>query len=336
MSAFAQGWILSRTLAAFFAAALVLYGTRTALRLLRSWRVGATNEGQLVLQRRAELVATMVAAGLALSLLGLVITLVGADRQSHTIHGAMCAYGVFSGTEGGFLSVGLSFGTALACSVWLVMHRFELRLSKPTFTRAKFLALFALAPLVVADGLVFLRFASRLDLSANATCCSASLGSGSADVFGAEGGGGELLFGVFMTLMASTVVLLLAGIRRRSAHYLAALGGGASLVTGLLATVRYVAPHAYETPHHTCPFCLLHGGYALFGWALLAAFFLGASLSTSAALLAWLDGHADEPDVTLAMRKSLARRGALAWGVAGLLAAAPVIRYLWLTGTTLL
>ncbi|MFT5354512.1 MAG: hypothetical protein ACI9KE_001717 [Polyangiales bacterium] len=336
MSAFAQGWILSRTLAAFFAIALVLYGSRTALRLLRSWRVGATNEGQLVLQRRAELVATLVAAGLGLTLLGLVITLVGADRQSHTIHGAMCAYGVFSGTEGGFLSVGLSFGTALACAVWLVMHRFELRLRTPTFTRAKFLALFALAPLVVTDGLVFVRFASRLDLSANATCCSASLGGGGADVFGTSGGGGQLFFGVFIAAALVTVALLLAGVRYRSAHYLAALSGGAALVTGLLATMRYVAPHAYETPHHTCPFCLLHGIYAPFGWSLLAAFFVGVSLSTSAAVLAFLGRRAGEPEVTLAARKVLARRGALAWAAAALLAAAPVLRYLILTGTPLL
>lgn len=336
MSAFAQGWILSRSLAALFAVALVLYGCRTALRLLKSWHVGASNEGQLVLQRRAELVATLVSAGLGLTLLGLVITLIGADRQSHTIHGAMCAYGVFSGTEAGFLSVGLSFGTALACAVWLVMHRFELRLRAPTFTRAKFLALFALAPLVVADGLVFLRFASRLDLSANATCCSASLGGGGADIFGVGGGGGELFFGGFLVMSVLTIALLLAGVRFRSAHYLAAMSGIASLITGLVATMRYVAPHAYETPHHTCPFCLLHGSYAPFGWALLGAFFVGVTLSTGAALLAFLGQRAGEPKTTLNARKALARRGALAWAMAALLAAAPVVRYLLLTGTTLL
>ena len=336
MSAFAQGWILSRVLAALLAALLVLYGTRTAFRLLRSWRVGATNEGQLVLQRRAELVATLVAAGLGLSLLGLIITLVGADRQSHTIHGAMCAYGVFSGTEGGFLSVGLSFSTALACALWLVLHRFELRLTTPKFTRTKFVALFALAPLVVADGLVFLRFASRLDLNAGATCCSASLGSGGGDVFGAEGGGGELWFAIFILSAAVTIALLLVGVRRRGAHYLASLSGVVALVSGVVATIRYVAPHVYETPHHTCPFCLLHGGYAPFGWSLLAAFFVGASLSTSAAVLAYLGGLADEPDITTPARKTLARRAAFAWAAAGLLAAAPVLRYLIVTGTTLL
>ena len=289
-----------------------------------------------MLQRRAELVATLVAAGLGLTLLGLVITLVGADRQSHTIHGAMCAYGVFSGTEAGFLSVGLSFGAALACAVWLVMHRFELKLRAPTLTRTKFLALFALAPLVVADALVFLRFASRLDLSANATCCSASLGSGSADVFGVGGGGGALFFGVFVCAALITIALLLVGVRHHRAHYLAALSGGGALVTGIVATMRYVAPHAYETPHHTCPFCLLHGIYAPFGWALLAAFFVGVTLTTSAALLAFLGQRAGEPEVTLEARRALARRGSIAWAAAAFLAAAPVLRYLILTGTTLL
>lgn len=335
MSAFAQGWILSRALAALFAALLVLYGTRTALRLLRSWRVGVTNEGQLALQRRAELVATLVSAGLGLSLLGLVITLVGADRQSHTIHGAMCAYGVFSGTEAGFASVGLSFCTALACALWLVFHRFELRLTTPTFTRAKFIALFALSPLVVADGLVFLRFASNLDLSAGATCCSASLGSGGGDIFGAGGGGGEMGFGLFVLMALLTIVLLLVGVRHRSAHYLASVAGVVALVSGLFATVHYIAPHVYETPHHTCPFCLLHGAYAPFGWSLLAAFFVGASLSTSAAPLAYLDRIADEPAITLAARRTLARRAALAWAAAGLLGAAPVLRYVFITGGTL-
>lgn len=336
MSAFAQGWILSRVLAALFASVLVLYGARTALRLLRSWRVGATNEGQLLLQRQAELVATLVAAGLGLTLLGVVITLVGADHQSHTIQGAMCAYGVFSGTEAGFLSVGLSFGAALSCAVWLIFHRFELRLRAPTLTRAKFLALFGLVPLVLADGLVFLRFASRLDLSASATCCSASLGGGGVGGFSGESGGGETLFAAFLALALTTSLLLLVGVKRRWAHYAALLSGGGGLVFGILATMRYVAPHAYETPHHTCPFCLLHGDYAPFGWALLLAFFVGVALSTSSALLAFLERNTNEAALTLSARRTLARQGAATWVAATLLAAAPVLRYLLLTGTTLL
>ncbi len=336
MSAYLQPWIMARLFAAVVASSLLLYGLRTALRIDKAWRLGASSEGQLALEKRAELVATLVSVGLLATVGGFVVMLLGADRQAHVISGAMCAYGVFESTGSGFLSLALAGLASLLCAMWLVVHRFDLRFEKPVLTRTKFRALHVLAPLLVADTVVFARFASQLDLGANATCCSASLGEADSVVSGLSLNiGASWSFGLF-ALCAACAIVALALTARGTAKM--ALPGGllslAALGTGIVATLLYVAPHVYETPHHTCPFCLLHGGYAPYGWTLLASFFMATLGGFSAALVWWI-GRGQEGDETTSVMGAMARRGAWMWALSLGLSAAPIIRYMVMTGATL-
>ena len=156
-------WILARLACGVAAAGLVVHALRGSLRVLRHWRLGATSEGQLALERRAELVAALVQMGLVLSLLGLTLFTLGADRSAASIRGAMCAYGVLASSPVGIVALGSGELTALVAALWLVLHRLDLRLERPTLTRRKFVALLGLAPLVVVDQLAFAAFALDLD-----------------------------------------------------------------------------------------------------------------------------------------------------------------------------
>ena len=57
-------WVLARLFSGAATVALCLIGAIVAARVLRYWRVGATSEGQLALERRAELVAAVVQVAL--------------------------------------------------------------------------------------------------------------------------------------------------------------------------------------------------------------------------------------------------------------------------------
>ena len=101
------------------------------------------------------------------------------------------------------------------------------------------------------------------------------------------------------------------------------------------AILFVVAPHAYETPMHRCPFCLLHGGLAPFGWSLFATLLIATTTGLGAALVASLEARAGAPMHVRALQHRLGGIAAASWALTCALCAAPVVRYAVLTGTTL-
>ena len=338
VSGFGQAWVLARLGASAVAALLLLYALRVAWRLLRGWQVTRSAEGQLAMERRAELVAAVVQGALGLTVVALAITMLGADRQSGSIRGAMCAYGVFGSTDAGFWSLGLSVLTAIACGLWSIVHRLDLTLEQPTLTRLKFIALFAIAPLVLFDLGLFARFVSQLDLEAHASCCSLSLGADAVARWGAGGTSSGLIW--FCAALTTGLVSAACfwALRRQPTRRTAWVGGLLSTASAVLmapAVLFFVAPHAYETPAHRCPFCLLHGAIAPFGWSLFATLLIATTAGLGAAVVASLQSRAGDPVRVRALQHRLGGIAAVAWALVCALCAAPVLRYLVLTGTTL-
>ncbi|MEM9071539.1 MAG: hypothetical protein AAGE52_23735 [Myxococcota bacterium] len=334
MDALSRPWLLARLLSGLVAALLCVAAVYVAVQVLRRWRVGSTNEGQLALERRAELVATLVQAGLLLALMSLVLTVLAADRSADSIRGAMCAWGVFDSTAVGFWPVVTASLAALACSLWLILHRLDLQLFAPDLTRTKFLALFAVVPFVWLDLGVFTRFAAELDFDVVASCCSVGLDGGALGRWGASGSShGQTFFIAALTLglLASATLLWTQRKPQRSA---AIAGAFLSLAAGaamLPAVLLYVAPHAYETPHHLCPFCLLHADVGGIGWPLFGALFAATTLGVSAGVIE-LARRTAGPDAIQTLQRSLGRWGAASWFAVVVLALVPVLRFAWITG----
>ncbi len=327
--------LLLRLVAAVVVAALVIAGTRVGWQVLARWHVAQASEGQLILERRAELVATLVQGALGATVAGLVLTVLTADRLAPSIRGAMCAYGVFGSTATGFVALATSAASAAACALWVVLHRLDLRLATPALTRRKFTALLLLAPLVLADLVAQLRFVLELDFTVVASCCSTSLDGAAAVVERAAPAGARSL----ATGVALTAALGAAGaalLTRRAPRAGAAWAGGALSLLAAAAAVPavlwVVAPYAYESPHHLCPFCLLRAEAAGLGWPLFAALFAGTVLGSALALV---ESQKRAPGAAVegaALQRGLAGWAAGAWLLAVALAATPVVRYLLRTG----
>lgn len=326
-------WILARLLSGLAVAILCAFALMVAWRVLRAWRVGATSEGQLALERRAELVAAVVQAALVAAVLNLGLTVLAADRLTHSIRGAMCAWGVFDASPYGFAALASSALVAAACALWVVLHRLDLALERPTLTKRKFIALFALAPLVWLDLGVTARFIFDLDMTVVASCCSVGLD----DALGASGGSAagphELSASVGLGAVLTAIAVSLLAWRRpgRAASIGVAASSALALAAALPAVLLFVAPHAYETPNHLCPFCLLHGEVLGLGWPLFGALFSAALSGLGAGLVESQRRASGEPAVVAGMQRRLSGWAALLWALALLLAAAPVVRYAWIT-----
>ncbi len=332
-----QPWILLRLASAITIAVLFVRASTTGLRVVRHFDVARSSEGQLALERRLELAATYARVAAIAAAFDLALGVLTADRLSQSLRGAMCAYGVFGASPYGMLALGLSIGLALAGGLLAQLHAFDARL--PRLDLAKPLAALTLvvAPLAIAHAAAAALFLLDLDLTATASCCSLEL-DGPEGALGALSTGtpraGISALGAGVVLVAAIAAVLVARRPTRGKLGLAAAVALAAGVLGSAAVVLGVAPHAFEAPHHLCPFCLLrfdvHGiGYALFGAIYLALVWsLGAGVSGLAA-------RAQSPTLERFTRERL-RRSAIAWAVALLLGAAPVLRYAWVTGGTFL
>lgn len=329
-------WIVARLLSGGAVALLALFGAWVAWRVLKRWRIGASTEGQLALERRAELVAAVVQVALVFAAANLALTVLTADRLTHSIRGAMCAWGVFDASPHGFLALATSALGAALCALWVVLHRLDLKLAKPVLTRRKFAALFALAPVLVLDLYVTARWALDLDMEVVATCCSLGLDDALGGTQGAGGGPRELAAWIALGTGVGAVLASAFSWRRpgRFAGWLAAGFSVAAAGAAIPAILWFVAPHAYETPHHLCPFCLLHADVGGIGWPLFGALF-GAALCGAATGLVQSQGAASargDGAAVDALSRRLSGWAAMGWLTVLLLGAWPVARYAWITG----
>lgn len=335
MSALTQPFVLARLLAGLASSLLLLAAVRSAVRVLRRWRVASLNEGQITLERRAELVASIVQTALGIQMIGLGATVLMADRLSHSIRGAMCAYGVFASTRSGFAALAASAAAFCACGLWLVLHRFDLLCAQPALTRRKFVALLFVAPFVWLDLLETARFALQLDLGVVSSCCSTSLDQAEA-IFGAtDPGAGRMLLGLAgggAVVTAIAASLWTRGSPGAAAAWVAALASLFAALAMLPAIVFVVAPYAYETPNHLCPFCLLHADVLGFGWPLFAAMGAGTVLGLGLVVVEVNRRASGEPEQALALQRRLATGAAVAWAIVLALALAPIVRWVVITG----
>lgn len=327
-------WVLARLTSGTAVLLLCLFGVSVAAKVLRHWRVGASNEGQLALERRAELVAAVVQVALVIAVSDLALTVLTADRLTHSIRGAMCAWGVFDANPWGFVALATSAAAAATCALWMVLHRLDLALSRPTLTKRKFISLFVLAPLLAFDLYATARWTFELDMQVVASCCSVGLD----DALGTGGtadGGPRMMSGWLALGAAGSAAVAALMTRRRPGTvlaYLTAVLSGFAAVAALPAILWIVAPHVYETPHHLCPFCLLHAEAGGIGWALFAALFLAAVTGVALGIVETQRAASGQNEVVGALQRRLGTWAAAGWMLTIVIAAAPIVRYALLTG----
>lgn len=327
-------WILARLVPSLVAAILALVAAETALRVLSLKSAPRTSEGALAIERRAELVATLFSVAGGATILGLAIDVVGAQRLRASVRGAMCAYGVLAESPWGFRSLAISVVASLACAVWVSLHRLDLALRAPELSRTKFALVLVVAPLVLLDLGAATSFALDLDFRMVASCCSTGLEGARELVTGAGGGARTTAFALFVAASLGAIVVSLVA-RRSAGPRLAFVAGVLASIAALAsvpAVLGYVAPHAYESPEHLCPFCLLdaEGGYI--GWPLYAALFAGTALGLAALVSAVMMRRVEEKDAIARTLRTTLLRTAVAWSIALALAVYPAVRFAVVTG----
>lgn len=329
-----EPWVLLRLLAGLVATALFARASFTAWRVLRHFDVARATEGQLALERQAELASTFVRVGTAAQLVALALTALSADKLTSSIRGAMCAYGVFASQQGGFLALEVTAAVALLAGVVAQLYALDAQRRDLALVRPVSVATLLLAPAAAIDLWITARFFTGLDLSVVASCCSVQLDAGAVGSAGYVSGPRVLVTALSVLAVGVAIAVASLAARRPSSArvFFAGCISLAALPLAVGAAVLEVAPHAYEAPSHACPFCLLRADVWGLGYPLFGAMFLAVTWSFGAGvggLLARASGASPEWE---AFARSRLRREMFAWGVVLALGALPVVRYAVLSG----
>ena len=327
-----EPWIFLRVAVGVVTAVLFARGAWVSARVLRHFDVARASEGQLALERQAELGSTFVRVGSALAAGSLLFTVLAADRLSHSVRGAMCAYGVFGASPYGFPSLASSVLLALGAGTLVQLHALDSRVRDLSLVRPLAMLSMAIAPLAVLDLAFNAQFFLGLDLTVVASCCSVGLDGAAASSSTFVQGPRQLVTAVGPLLVAASALTAWLVSTRVSTRALVLSGllGLAALPFALGAAVLEVAPHAFELPGHLCPFCLLRSDVYGIGYPLFGSIFLAVVWGAGAALGAVL---VRAPTSALASFVRPRLRGqAIAWLVALAVGAFPVVRYALVTG----
>lgn len=334
MSNLFEPWVLLRLVAGLVATAFFVRGALTAQRVLRHFDVRRATEGQLALERRVELAATFTRVGAVVQILSLVVAVLSADRLSRGVRGAMCAYGVFSANDWGFRSLFVTMGVALVAAVAVQLHAFDARVRALDLARPLSILTIAMAALSSADLFVAGKFLLGLDLTVVSSCCSVQIDPVTAS--GETFAHGPRVLATVLALggVALSIALALFAARSpsRARVVAAGLGSFVTLPLAAAAVILEVAPHAFEVPHHVCPFCLLKADVLALGYPLFGAIFLASTWAVGTAVSALF---ARTEASSAALREFAPRRlrlGAVAWALAFVVGLAPVARYAIVSG----
>ena len=327
-----EPWIVFRLVAGIVAAALFARAALTASKVIRRFDVSSATEGQLALEKQVELASTLVRVATFVQVASLALGVLAADRLSRAIRGAMCAYGVFHANEWGFRALASSLAVAVVGGVVAHAYAFDAKLPRLDLVKPlAWLTLFV-APLALVDLALTATFLLHLDLSITASCCSVQLDSAAAGNAGYASGPRVTIVWIACAVVALSIALSLLVAKKPELSRVAVVGllSLLAMPLALAAAVLETAPYAFELPQHVCPFCLLKSdvlwlGYPLFGAILLAAMQGGGAML--AAIFARRLNADQKEAFFLPFARACMKREALAWTIALLAGAAPVVRY---------
>ena len=346
-----EPWVLLVLVTQVLAFAVALRAVFPAYKVLRYFDVSRATEGQLSLERQSQLSATFVRVAFGLQAASLLFFMLAADKLRFGIRGAMCAYGVFAAHDLGFPALSAAAAAALVAGIGAEVCAYDDYVRTNALARPLAAVTFVVAVAFGVACMYVTRFLLALDLTVVSSCCSVHL---DAESVGAEtsSGGPRVPVSVAAVMLAAGAIALGFALRKKPHAALAIASGIVSLAAvpfALGAAVLEVAPYAFETPNHLCPFCMFRVeegglGYFFFGAVLFAGargggLFVASLLSRAsrtglASPSASLRSGLVSPSASLRSGDALAQfargraRGmALAWAVALAVGVYPVARF---------
>ncbi|MDX1763190.1 MAG: hypothetical protein R3231_02595 [bacterium] len=260
---------------------MLLYSAGLAIRIIRSWDMKSSSEGQLALERKTYLVSTIMNYVFGFELLSSLLFVYTIDGLHPVFVGAMCATGSLNANPVGWYALYAKMAVFFLAGTWIVINLVDQKAYDFPLVRLKYILLLGILPVVLVEtGLLFAYF---MGLKPNiiTSCCGA--------LFSDSGGGlasglSSLPIGPTMVTFYGTLgVFFAAGVASRVLdtaylRYAFALVSLMVLIVSMASVVAFISLYFYEIPTHHCPFDIFQGNYRYVGYPLYGTLFLGTFL----------------------------------------------------------
>jgi len=255
---------------------LLAVGSLVGIRVLRGWEPTSGSEGQLRIERQTHLATAAVKLALGFTALSIILYIYTVDDLHRLIVGAMCATGSLNAAPAGWYVLAAKMLLLFLSSGWLLLNGIDESCETLPLVRPKFALLLLIAPLVLADGALQLRYFLAIHPDIITSCCGSLFTTGEETVASTLGAlpprRSLLLFygGAFIFFLAG---LLRAAKPTGPFSILFGTASAAMLPLSLVSIVSVFSLYLYESPVHHCPFDFLQGSYGYIGYPIYASLF---------------------------------------------------------------
>lgn len=269
--------IIALLVSSVLIALLVLYAFWYGLKILRFWNLQSGSGLQLELERRTYLISTVLAYVFGFQIISLFLLIYTADSLSTLFTGAMCAAGTFNVNAYGYPLLVLKVLNFLLAGLWLTVNYADNRAYDYPLIRKKYAFLLLLAPFIVLETVLQVRYFLSLRPDVITSCC------GSLFSVNASGVAADLaalpaipLQYAFTAIMAATIALGVAVAFTGRGGYALFISAGLAFIMGIASLISFISPAIYELPTHHCPFCVLQKEYGYIGYVFYTTLLGGA------------------------------------------------------------
>lgn len=255
---------------------LLAVGAVVGVRVLRGWEAGSGSERQLRLERQTHLATAAVKLALIFTTLSIFLFIYTADDLHRLIVGAMCATGSLNAAPGGWLVLAVKTALFFLAAGWLLLNGIDESCETLPLIRPKYALLLLIAPLVLVDGALQLRYFLAIHPDIITSCCGSLFTTGEDTVVSTVS---ALPPRTALALFYGSATLFfltgLASLARPSGllPFFFAAAAAAMLPVALVGIVSVFSLYIYESPVHHCPFDFLQASYGYIGYPVYAALF---------------------------------------------------------------
>lgn len=310
-----------------------------AIKIIKKWDIRSFHPEQLELERRSELISTIISWSLVFEIFSLIVFERTADSLAPFIPGAMCPVGVLGSNRWGYPTLFIKMIGLFVYGWWLVIHYIDIRIEGFPLTLLKNRYGLILFPFLFIDVFFQFIFFSSLDPSVITSCCGV--------VF--EPGGGQSYASSVASLPPEMTRWVLGlyglgfwglslGLRwemkrwSRTVHALASLSG---FFLGIAAVIAFTAPYIYQMPALHCPFCIMKPENYYFGYLVYSPLFIATFFGLCSGSLNLLHRRYDQAiNLIEETQIKMIRLSRMFWILFLTIAFLPMMIYLWHTGGT--
>lgn len=289
-----SGWAIALTLCSAGVLFLCFLAGWCGIQVVRFWDHGADTVRQIKLEEQVWLTSALMKYALFFQIISLIILVLAADAFSEVLVGAMCATGAFLANEHGLNTLFLKIVLVFVSGSWLLLNHLDCRSESYPLVKLKYLHLFFLLPLLLADAGSQFLYLAQLEPDILTSCCGVLFKPSTGDGFNLlDPYSPQLLLGSLYTIALGLICCGFvlrrggkgAGPWLRSIGYIYSGGWLLFFPVALWTVTVFFSAYIYAMPAHRCPFDILQADYFHVGYPIYLALFLGTFFGVTSGLI---------------------------------------------------